>query len=60
VVNPWRGQDALDPSLRDAEARITQLEAALGPAPVENEFLRHALQTAAKRGHDPRARGTLI
>jgi transposase len=46
----WLGQDAFDPSRRDAEARIAQLEAALGRATLENEFLRHALKTASKGG----------
>jgi transposase len=53
----WLDQDALDPSLRDAEARIAQLEAALGRATLENEFLRHALKAATKGGSLPRRNG---
>src|SRR5215211_2156286 len=53
----WLDQDAIDPSLRDAEARIAQLEAALGRATLENEFLRHALKTASKGGLIPRRNG---
>lgn len=53
----WLDQDALDPSRRDAEARIAQLEAALGRATLENEFLRHALKTAAKGGSLPTRNG---
>jgi len=46
----WLDPKAGDASLRDAEARIAQLEAALGRATLENEFLRHALKTAQKGG----------
>jgi len=46
----WLDPKAGDGSLRDAEARIAQLEAALGRATLENEFLRHALKTAQKGG----------
>lgn len=53
----WLDQEALDPSLRDAEARIAQLEAALGRATLENEFLRHALKTASKGGSIQRRNG---
>jgi len=53
----WLGQDAVDPSLRDAEARIAQLEAALGRATLENEFLRHAFKTASKGGSIPLRNG---
>lgn len=35
---------------RDAEQRIADLEAALGRAHLEVEFLRHALQTVRKGG----------
>ena len=35
---------------RDAEARIAALEAALGRAHLEIEFLRHALKQLEKRG----------
>jgi transposase len=48
--NAWLDQD--DGHLVDAEAqtRIAALEAALGRATLENEFLRHALQLARKGG----------
>ena len=53
----WLDHDAIDPSLRDAETRIAQLEAALGRATLENEFLRGALKTASKGGSIPRRNG---
>jgi transposase len=53
----WLDPEALDPSRRDAEARIAQLEAALGRATLENEFLRHALKTASKGGLTPPRNG---
>lgn len=48
--NAWLDQD--DGRLGDPEAqtRIAALEAALGRATLENEFLRHALQLARKGG----------
>ena len=46
--NAWLDGEAIDPSLKDAEARIAQLEAALGRATLENEFLRRALKQAEK------------
>jgi transposase len=48
--NAWLDQD--DGRLVDSEAqtRIAALEAALGRATLENEFLRHALQLARKGG----------
>jgi transposase len=48
--NAWLDQDAdrrVDP---EAQTRIAALEAALGRATLENEFLRHALQVARKGG----------
>ena len=48
--NAWLDQDAgclVDP---EAQTRIVALEAALGRATLENEFLRHALQMARKGG----------
>ena len=48
--NAWLDQDAgclVDP---EAQTRIAALEAALGRATLENEFLRHALQLARKGG----------
>jgi transposase len=48
--NAWMDQEAgnlVDP---EAQSRIAALEAALGRATLENEFLRHALQLARKGG----------
>jgi transposase len=48
--NAWLDQDdgrQVDP---EAQTRIAALEAALGRATLENEFLRHALQLARKGG----------
>src|SRR5216683_6029606 len=48
--NAWLDQEdgrAVDP---EAQTRIAALEAALGRATLENEFLRHALQVARKGG----------
>ena len=42
---------------RDAEARIAALEAALGRAHLEIEFLRHALKQLEKRGSLPGRNG---
>jgi transposase len=42
---------------RDAEARIAALEAALGRAHLEIEFLRHALKQLEKRGSVPGRNG---
>jgi transposase len=42
---------------RDAEARIAALEAALGRAHLEIEFLRHALKQLEKRGSAPGRNG---
>jgi transposase len=53
----WLDSEERDPALQDAEARIAQLEAALGRATLENEFLRHALKTAEKGGLSPRRNG---
>ena len=43
---------------RDPERRIAELEAALGRAHLENEFLRHALKTLEKRGAGPGRNGS--
>ena len=43
---------------RDAEARIAALEAALGRAHLEIEFLRHAIRQFEKRGSPPGRNGT--
>ena len=55
--NAWLDPEAMDPALQNAEARIAQLEAALGRATLENEFLRHALKTAQKGGLSPLRNG---
>jgi transposase-like protein len=43
---------------RDAELRIRELEAALGRAHLEVEFLRHALRQWEKRGSRPERSGS--
>ncbi|SRR6266852_2074405 len=48
--NAWLDQDAGHPVDGEAQTRIAALEAALGRATLENEFLRHALQVARKGG----------
>jgi transposase len=48
--NAWLDQDAGRPVDPEAQTRIAALEAALGRATLENEFLRHALQMARKGG----------
>src|SRR5438128_12344179 len=48
--NAWLAQDAGWPVDPEAPTRIAALEAALGRATLENEFLRHALQLARKGG----------
>ena len=48
--NAWLQGEEPDHSLRDAQTRIAQLEAALGRATLENEFLRQALKTVQKGG----------
>ena len=48
--NAWREPDEAQRVDQDAHSRIAALEAALGRATLENEFLRHALQTARKGG----------
>jgi transposase-like protein len=48
--NAWLDREdgrLVDP---EAQTRIAALEAALGRATLENEFLRHALQVARKGG----------
>jgi transposase len=54
--NAWLDADAaaVEP---DATARIAALEAALGRATLENEFLRHAVQTLRKGGSLPPRNG---
>lgn len=53
----WLGQDDLPRVELDAQARIAALEAALGRATLENEFLRHALQMVRKGGSLPARNG---
>jgi transposase len=53
----WLDQDNTHCVERDAQARIAALEAALGRATLENEFLRHALQVARKGGSVPPTNG---
>src|SRR2546427_7212298 len=48
--NAWLDQDAGRPVDPEAQTRIAALEAALGRATLENEFLRHALQLVRKGG----------
>ena len=48
--NAWLDQDTGRPVDPEAQTRIAALEAALGRATLENEFLRHALQLARKGG----------
>ena len=48
--NAWLGPDDGRPVDPEAASRIAALEAALGRATLENEFLRHALQLARKGG----------
>ena len=47
--NAWRA-GPLGPAPAEAQARIAALEAALGRAHLENEFLRQALEVLAKKG----------
>ena len=47
--NAWLNQQP-GPVAPDAQARIAALEAALGRAHLENEFLRQALEALAKKG----------
>jgi transposase len=48
--NAWLEQDDSRPVAPDAPSRIAALEAALGRATLENEFLRQALALARKGG----------
>lgn len=69
VVRNWRAQyerlgeqaclerDAGAAAEADLAGRITALEAALGRATLENDFLRHALATLRKGGSPPRSNG---
>jgi transposase-like protein len=51
--NAWLETDEAGYVARDAEQRIADLEAALGRAHLEIEFLRHALQSLKKGGSRP-------
>jgi transposase-like protein len=53
----WLDQDDTPRVELDAQARIAALEAALGRATLENEFLRQALQVARKGGSLPSRNG---
>ena len=50
----WREPVGTPPVNRDPEARIAELEAALGRAHLEIEFLRKALALLEKKGTGPR------
>jgi len=56
--NAWLDQRPGGHLDRDPEARIAALEAALGRAHLENEFLRHALKELEKKGTPPGRNGT--
>jgi len=53
----WLGTEAHARTEEDPQARIRMLEAALVRATLENEFLRHALQTLRKGGTLPPRNG---
>ncbi len=55
--NAWLDPDPTTGVDPDAKTRIAALEAALGRATLENEFLRHALQEARKGGSLRRTNG---
>ena len=55
--NAWREQDPTRSVEVEPQARIAALEAALGRATLENEFLRHALQSVRKGGLAPPRNG---
>jgi transposase-like protein len=55
--NAWRDQEPARHIEEDPQARIAALEAALGRATLENEFLRHALETVRKGGLAPTRNG---
>jgi transposase len=55
--NAWLDQASTTGVDQDAKTRIAALEAALGRATLENEFLRHALQEARKGGSLLRTNG---
>jgi transposase len=51
--NAWREQEPTRHVGEDPQARIAALEAALGRATLENQFLRHALEAVQKGGLEP-------
>ena len=53
----WRDQEPTRHVGEDPQARIAALEAALGRATLENQFLRHALDTLRKGGSAPTRNG---
>lgn len=55
--NAWLDQEGAGYVARDAEQRIADLEAALGRAHLEIEFLRHALHSLRKGGSRPPSNG---
>jgi putative transposase len=55
--NAWRDQEPARHVEPDPQARIAALEAALGRATLEVEFLRHALETVRKGGLAPTKNG---
>lgn len=55
--NAWLEQEERHSLAPDAPARIAALEAALGRATLENEFLRQALSLARKGGSLPPRNG---
>jgi transposase len=55
--NAWREQEPTRHIGEDPQARIAALEAALGRATLENQFLRHALETVQKGGLAPTRNG---
>lgn len=48
--NAWREREPARHVSEDPQARIAALEAALGRATLENEFLRHAVDIVRKGG----------
>jgi putative transposase len=55
--NAWREQEPARHIGEDPQARIAALEAALGRATLENQFLRHALESVQKGGLAPPRNG---
>jgi transposase len=55
--NAWLDRKASMNPEEDLSSRITALEAALGRATLENDFLRHTLALLRKGGSVPRSNG---